>query len=462
MQRFIISPILFLLIYCLAAYAAPPVVGTFTVVAGKVDVFKPGSERAKPTKENDPVSVGDTIRTKSKSFAQITFTDNSTVRIAQNSKLQITEYMAGGKKGENKLRLARGKINAMVSTVARSLTIETSAGQVTTGGDHAGPGAEGSMTVASASVYGASGSPGGPPPEGSGSSGTGSEGSSEGSGVIGLSGGGLPGGSGVGGGFGGAGGGRGTENPEGSAGTGSPGFAGGGGAGPRGYENPDDSSSGGSLPSGGSSGMEPGGGSTGPVLAGGGAGPRGLEAGTDIASHIMVTFENNVMQAAMLGGQGRLVAPTGQTFTLGAGNVGTLSANLVTVAPVAGFQQAGVTSGVRTTSLSSPTVGSSAPETTAAPSTGIATTVLSPTLSIAGTGISPTTVVSPALSATFSPTQTTTLLPTLTTVNTFNTLSLQSGITSTQITRTNLFRTQQNISGGLLIQRNISGGFILR
>src|SRR3989338_2656131 len=73
-------------------YAFAGDVGRITYVEGRVDISRPNSDIAAPAREGDTVSVGDAVRTKSNSKAEVTFGDNTVLRLAQNSKADITEY----------------------------------------------------------------------------------------------------------------------------------------------------------------------------------------------------------------------------------------------------------------------------------------------------------------------------------------------------------------------------------
>lgn len=88
-----------LLLVCIAlagatigAQAAATVVGRFSQVEGQVDLLKGGKLPATPVKLQDKVESGDLIRTKTRSKAQITFIDNSTVIITPGSRVTIEEY----------------------------------------------------------------------------------------------------------------------------------------------------------------------------------------------------------------------------------------------------------------------------------------------------------------------------------------------------------------------------------
>jgi len=87
------------------------VVGKFTYIEGTVDVLKGGKLPAVPAKVGDSVSEGDVVRTKSLSKAEITFADGSMLKIAQRTRIDIEEYLAGAKAS---LKLPRGKVEAIV------------------------------------------------------------------------------------------------------------------------------------------------------------------------------------------------------------------------------------------------------------------------------------------------------------------------------------------------------------
>jgi hypothetical protein len=94
-----------------ATQASP--VGTFTYLEGKVDITSPG-KMAIPAGLETEVNIGDIIRAKSRSKAEITFTDGNILRIAQNTRVEITEYMMGEEESSEILNLYRGKIQSIV------------------------------------------------------------------------------------------------------------------------------------------------------------------------------------------------------------------------------------------------------------------------------------------------------------------------------------------------------------
>ena len=93
--------------------AAEPA-GRFTFVEGRVDLLAGGALPASAVKVGDPVYVKDIIRTKSDSKAEITFEDNSMLRIAQRSRIDISEYITEAGKRSTVIRLPRGNVQAIV------------------------------------------------------------------------------------------------------------------------------------------------------------------------------------------------------------------------------------------------------------------------------------------------------------------------------------------------------------
>jgi hypothetical protein len=101
----------------LAVQAAP--VGTFIEVEGTVDLLKGGKVPAIPVKVQGPVEVGDLVRTKSQSRAQIKFVDDTVLTIAPESGITIEEYMFDAAKSERKavVGVLRGLVHTAVEKV---------------------------------------------------------------------------------------------------------------------------------------------------------------------------------------------------------------------------------------------------------------------------------------------------------------------------------------------------------
>lgn len=101
-------------LFPLSTQAAP--VGKFTHVRGKVDITSPG-EAARTARKGYEVNVGDIVRTKAKAKAEITFIDGNVLRLAQKSRVKITEYMVTKDQRRASIRLYRGKLRSMVKSV---------------------------------------------------------------------------------------------------------------------------------------------------------------------------------------------------------------------------------------------------------------------------------------------------------------------------------------------------------
>jgi len=103
-----------LLISSVAVHAAP--IGKFSHIEGRVDITSPG-QTARPAHIGDEIYVKDIIRAKSKSKAEIIFIDNSMLRLAQKTRVEITEYFTGKERTKGILKLYRGKIQNKVKKV---------------------------------------------------------------------------------------------------------------------------------------------------------------------------------------------------------------------------------------------------------------------------------------------------------------------------------------------------------
>lgn len=109
-----------LLLLPLAAFGAP--VGKITVIEGNVDITSPGAT-ARDAGIGDAVSQGDILRAKSKSKAEVTFHDGNILRLAEGTRVRITQY-TGGEQKNNYLDLFRGKTQSVVKAVSKGGTYE--------------------------------------------------------------------------------------------------------------------------------------------------------------------------------------------------------------------------------------------------------------------------------------------------------------------------------------------------
>ncbi len=112
-----------LLLICVVALGVPVAqaapVGTFLQVEGRVDILKGGKLPATAVKVQDAVDVGDVVRTKSMSRAQIKFVDDTVLTMAPESRVTIEKYMFDGAKGERQavLEVLRGLVHTAVEKV---------------------------------------------------------------------------------------------------------------------------------------------------------------------------------------------------------------------------------------------------------------------------------------------------------------------------------------------------------
>lgn len=109
-----------LLLFAIAAVAPRSAfaegIANITKAQGNVEIFKPGMERGIPAREEQPVAEGDILITETNSRAEITFADQSVIRIAPQSKIEITKYLLeNGQRKSGVFNLFSGKIRAIVS-----------------------------------------------------------------------------------------------------------------------------------------------------------------------------------------------------------------------------------------------------------------------------------------------------------------------------------------------------------
>ena len=109
--------LLLALVWGLPQGAQAQVVGRITQMEGRVDVLKGGKLPATPAKVDDSLQVGDVVRTKSLSKAQLTFMDNSVVTISPESRLAIEEYMFDPAQGKRSavLQMFQGLAHVVVT-----------------------------------------------------------------------------------------------------------------------------------------------------------------------------------------------------------------------------------------------------------------------------------------------------------------------------------------------------------
>lgn len=93
--------------------------GTLTTVVGRVSIFHRETGRILTATEGDTLYQGDSVRTKSSAYAEVALDDGSTLKIAQNSRIKITEFLLGddGTRKSSMIKLFRGKLRAFVSKI---------------------------------------------------------------------------------------------------------------------------------------------------------------------------------------------------------------------------------------------------------------------------------------------------------------------------------------------------------
>lgn len=112
-----------LLLFVIAA-AAPRIafaeaVARITKAQGNIKILKPGMQGA-PAKSEQPVYEGDILMTETNSRAEVTFADQSVIRLAPESKIEITKYLIEGtERKSGVLNLFTGKIRAIVSKAVK-------------------------------------------------------------------------------------------------------------------------------------------------------------------------------------------------------------------------------------------------------------------------------------------------------------------------------------------------------
>jgi len=121
-------PVFFFLLFFAHLAESTEAVGKFTIVQGRVDILREGNLPAIPAEKGGPVFVKDIIRTKSDSRAEVTFRDGNILRIDQRSRVDISEYFMEEGKSKGVVRLARGKVEAIVEkSVVKRISVSPEA-----------------------------------------------------------------------------------------------------------------------------------------------------------------------------------------------------------------------------------------------------------------------------------------------------------------------------------------------
>ena len=107
--------VMLILMLVIPSLAVATQAGKVTHTEGKVDITKVGMPEARDLLPGEPIEVGDTVRTKSKSKAEITFSDDNVLRIAASSRVTIRQYMVEGNNTNGVMKLHRGMVQVISS-----------------------------------------------------------------------------------------------------------------------------------------------------------------------------------------------------------------------------------------------------------------------------------------------------------------------------------------------------------
>ena len=120
-MRKIITGILILLLSAVTSQAVyADAVGKFVKVEGRVDITRPG-ESAELVNVGTEIFEKDIIRSKSDSKAEILFRDGNVLRLAQRTRVEVSEYISDSSKRSTILNLFRGKIQNKVKKLLGSI-----------------------------------------------------------------------------------------------------------------------------------------------------------------------------------------------------------------------------------------------------------------------------------------------------------------------------------------------------
>jgi hypothetical protein len=116
-KRLLVTVTMLALVILFPLTAKAAAVGKFVMVQGNVDLMKQGKLPAAPVKLHDGVDPGDVIRTKSKSKAQVQFVDDTTLTLAPDSRVAISDYLYDGRQRRATLNVYRGLAQTVVKKI---------------------------------------------------------------------------------------------------------------------------------------------------------------------------------------------------------------------------------------------------------------------------------------------------------------------------------------------------------
>ncbi len=114
-KRGITLSVMTLAIFLAVSAVSADSTGSMTFVSGQVDLLKAGTDSAFPADAGAIVGLQDIIRTKSNSRVEITLSDNTRIRLAENSRIQIAgvEVDESGSVMTRTFRLMRGRLRVV-------------------------------------------------------------------------------------------------------------------------------------------------------------------------------------------------------------------------------------------------------------------------------------------------------------------------------------------------------------
>ena len=112
-----------ILLFSDMVYAAENI-ASFQMVRGSVHVLRKGALPVVAAKNGDLLSSGDIVRTKSDSSADVAFVDGSLLKISPRSRVDMGVYFDGQNKNLANVKLARGRVEAIVPKGATGRTFE--------------------------------------------------------------------------------------------------------------------------------------------------------------------------------------------------------------------------------------------------------------------------------------------------------------------------------------------------
>lgn len=127
MIQFVLATAMSCIVLLSGAASAADNIASIKSLTGSVHVLRKGALPAVAAKTGDQLSSGDIVRTKSDATAEVAFKDGSVLKISPRSRIDLGEYYDGQNKNLANVKLARGKVEAVVSkgTSGRMFEVQT-------------------------------------------------------------------------------------------------------------------------------------------------------------------------------------------------------------------------------------------------------------------------------------------------------------------------------------------------